>query len=589
MFLQSIARAPQLRLPLGGAVAARSASTAVFALTAAWMCFGLFGHDPWKPDEAYTLGLVHHIVRTGDWVVPTLAGEPFLEKPPLFFITAALFGRLLDGWLPLHEAARCATVLYVGATLFFVAATARRLYGDGKGVLAVLIFMGCIGYVQPAHLLITDNALAAGIAMALYGLALALERPHWGGLLLGTGAGIAFLSKGLIGPGFIGLTALGLRFLPAWNNAGYLRALGIAALAFAPWALAWPWALYARSPELFDEWFWLNNLGRFTGTAQLGPEQDRLMYLKILPWFALPALPLAAWSVWRSPREPSVQLPLMASGAILAVLSAAGNQRYLYAVPLLLALSLLAASHADSAPRWLAWALERAIVRCAAVLAGVMWLAWLAQLAGWPSGIVEPLQAERPGFEATFEPWLFAVALVTTAGWIAVAFREHGLAIKWAASVTLVWGLLMTLWLPYLDYGNSYRGLVAELKSRLPADAGCIANRALGEPQRAMLEYFGGIVTYPRDSTGHHCRVLLVQAWQRDGAPSVGRRWQLIWSGGRAGDGSERYWLYQRVRHQPARAGNGPEAGAEKRKGQRRARRAASCGPSQNSACSRKP
>src|SRR5258708_12149284 len=106
MFLQSIAWAPQLRLPLGGAVAARSTSTAVFALTAAWMCFGLFGHDPWKPDEAYTLGLVHHIVKTGDWVVPTLAGEPFLAKPPPFFITGPRCGPLLHACPPPPTAAR---------------------------------------------------------------------------------------------------------------------------------------------------------------------------------------------------------------------------------------------------------------------------------------------------------------------------------------------------------------------------------------------------------------------------------------------------------------------------------------------------
>ena len=29
---------------------------------------GLFGRDPWKPDEAYTMGIVHHIVQTGEWV-----------------------------------------------------------------------------------------------------------------------------------------------------------------------------------------------------------------------------------------------------------------------------------------------------------------------------------------------------------------------------------------------------------------------------------------------------------------------------------------------------------------------------------------
>jgi 4-amino-4-deoxy-L-arabinose transferase-like glycosyltransferase len=57
------------------------------------MLAGLLGHDPWKPDEAYTFGLVYHILQSGEWLVPTLAGEPFVEKPPLFFWTAALFAR----------------------------------------------------------------------------------------------------------------------------------------------------------------------------------------------------------------------------------------------------------------------------------------------------------------------------------------------------------------------------------------------------------------------------------------------------------------------------------------------------------------
>jgi len=57
------------------------------ALVVAWLLPGLVGHDPWKPDEAYTFGLIFHIRETGDWLVPTLAGEPFVEKPPLYFWT----------------------------------------------------------------------------------------------------------------------------------------------------------------------------------------------------------------------------------------------------------------------------------------------------------------------------------------------------------------------------------------------------------------------------------------------------------------------------------------------------------------------
>jgi 4-amino-4-deoxy-L-arabinose transferase-like glycosyltransferase len=71
--------------------------------------FNLVGHDPWKPDEAYTFGLVLDQLERGDWVVPMLAGEPFLEKPPLFFIVASGFARLFDGVLPLHDAARLAS------------------------------------------------------------------------------------------------------------------------------------------------------------------------------------------------------------------------------------------------------------------------------------------------------------------------------------------------------------------------------------------------------------------------------------------------------------------------------------------------
>ena len=55
----------------------------------AYVVPGLVGHDPWKPNEAYSFGIIYHIWGSGDWVVPILAGEPFMEKPPLFYISAA--------------------------------------------------------------------------------------------------------------------------------------------------------------------------------------------------------------------------------------------------------------------------------------------------------------------------------------------------------------------------------------------------------------------------------------------------------------------------------------------------------------------
>jgi len=52
----------------------------------AYVVPGLVGHDPWKPNEAYSFGIIYNVWGGGDWVVPILAGEPFMENPPLFYI-----------------------------------------------------------------------------------------------------------------------------------------------------------------------------------------------------------------------------------------------------------------------------------------------------------------------------------------------------------------------------------------------------------------------------------------------------------------------------------------------------------------------
>src|SRR6267378_5773659 len=114
---------------------------ALALLIAVWLAAGLFGRDPWKPDEAYTFGLVHHILHTGDWVVPTLAGQPFMEKPPVFFVSAALFARLFGALLPLHDAARLACAFYAGLTLLFLWLAARTLFGREAALAAVLVLM----------------------------------------------------------------------------------------------------------------------------------------------------------------------------------------------------------------------------------------------------------------------------------------------------------------------------------------------------------------------------------------------------------------------------------------------------------------
>ena len=500
---------------------------AIYVLLAAWVLLGLFGHDPWKPDEAYSFGLVYSILESGDWVVPTLAGQPFMEKPPLYYATAAVFAELFGWLLPLHDAARLASAFYVALTLFFVARLARSVY-------AALLLVACVGYVHHAHMLLTDNALMAGMAIALYGLA------RGNGWLLGTGAGIAFLSKGLLGPGLLGLLALALLVFPAWR--GTVRSWPAAALAFLPWLLLWPWLLYRRSPELFHEWMWVQNFGRFSGEVAIGGVRDHLHYVKALPWFAFPAWPLAAWTVWKQRRsmQPEVQLLLVAFVVMFAVLSASSAARQLYALPLLLPLAVLAAWAIDDAPRPLAWTLDKLAVWGGALAGLALWGLWLAHLAG------RLPRADYPGFVQSVHPVYLPLALVVTAGWVAM-IRNPNLAVRWAAAATLAWGLASTLWMPWLDYSKTYSGMIAEMQKARPKVEGCVASRELGEPQRALFHYFAGIVSVPEGSpAARECRLLLVQAGRDPKVPPHGPEWKLVWGGIRPAEYSEHYWLFVR-------------------------------------------
>ena len=106
---------------------------------------GSWATIPGSRDEAYTFGLIYSLLHGGDWVVPMLAQEPFMEKPPLFYLSAAAIASLLSPPFALHDAARLTTGLYMALTFAFVAASARELYGASRGWVATLICMGCLG------------------------------------------------------------------------------------------------------------------------------------------------------------------------------------------------------------------------------------------------------------------------------------------------------------------------------------------------------------------------------------------------------------------------------------------------------------
>lgn len=535
-----------------------SATTTAVLLGIAWILPGLVGHEPWKPDEAAAIGIVHNLVTgSGNWVVLRLAGEAALETPPLAYLVAAGLVRLFSGLLPLHDAARLASGAFMALTFWFTALTAKELYGRDYAGIAVIGLLGCVGWIVRAHQLIPDVPLLTGIALGLYGLAVAPRKPLLGGAALGTGIGIGFLARGLVGPVVLLATTLILAVVGRqWKLRGLLATVGVACLTAAPWLVVWPLALYRQSPDLFHQWLTQDLIGALLLTGAARPTLAWHEYLVLLPWFAWPVLPLAIWTVWHGRRgllqRRELQLPLIAASVMFALLGLAANAGDVYALPLLLPLTLLAVASLDTLRRGAISALDWFGIMTFGLIAVLLWIGWIALLTGWPAGIARELAKFQPGFEGHFRWFPFLIAALSTFLWAALVARTmpttRRALVNWGGGITLMWILASTLWLPYVDAGKSYKAVVRELELALPKGSRCISSIGLGDSQRAMLEYYAGIVTYREElpQPKRECDLLLTQGTALQES-AVGSGWKKIWEGARPGDTKERFRLYKRT------------------------------------------
>jgi hypothetical protein len=126
--------------------------------------------------------------------------------------------------------------------------------------------------------------------------------------------------------------------------------------------------------------------------------------------------------------------------------------------------------------------------------------------------------------------------------WRAVVLSSSGLI--------LLWVLLMTLFLPDLNYSKSYAGVAQAIAAKLPHNANCIDTN-VGAPQRASFAYYGRLPFVGVE--GGECDYVLLQdsVKTRDDR-ALFRLWDtrgatLLWEGRRASDRDERFRLYRRA------------------------------------------
>ena len=189
--------------------------------------------------------------------------------------------------------------------------------------------------------------------------------------------------------------------------------------------------------------------------------------------------------------------------------------------------------------------------------AGFIWLGWIAKQTGWPAWLARNAFKLAPGFKPEFNLIAFLIALAATASWFAlVQWRiARRPSVLWRAvvlssgGVILCWTLMMTLWLPWINYYKSYAGVAQQIAQHIPAMKGCVDSN-VGPSQRASFAYFGQVPFARFNDT--RCDYLLLQDDNRSKADAQiiqrgNAHWEMLWEGRRPSDRDERYRLYQRA------------------------------------------
>lgn len=529
--------------------------TALFVIIClAWLIPGLIGHDPWKPDEAMAMGVVHAMLNGGSWLMPQIAGIVHSEYPPLYYWLAALSAKAFEWLLPTHDGARLASGFLMLVTFVYLYKSANKLFDQRAGRIAVALLIGSLGLLLRAHEMNPELGALAGMSVALYGLTRIRFEARKGGMTAAAGALIMSLSVGIVPALVVPMIAMAMMWiLHDTQNRAFSRGILILIVLLVLGSSIYPLLLWANGQLnqviLIDA---VLGAPLFDANARTGITP--WYFLQLLPWYALPTLPIAIW-LWRRDRKIvreriELALPLAAFVVSLVWLSLFREARDPVGLTLLLPLALAAAQALDRLPKGAASFIDWFGLVFFGVAALALWLYWTAAVIGMPDAAARTVARAAPGFTFTFHwlPTIIAAAL--TIVWmyaVALAHRNNRRAIvNWVAGMTLLWVLLNLLGLPAVDHVRSYRAPVSDIARSIATAPTCVIGKNIGEPQRAMFDYFARLrFVSPKTESAATCKWMLIQGTKTN-APDVDETWQLKWEGARPAERVEQFRLYQR-------------------------------------------
>jgi 4-amino-4-deoxy-L-arabinose transferase-like glycosyltransferase len=272
--------------------------------------FGLGAFGLTGADEPRYAQIAREMLARHDWIVPTLNGSPWLEKPALLYWkmmnSYAIFG--VSDWAARIPAAAHATAVVFGIFFFM------RRFRFGSELDAAMIgasSAGMIGFGRGAS---TDMLVSAPFALAMmsWWTWRQTNKKLW--LLIFYGLlGVGALAKGPVAPA-LAVLVVGAYAVLRRDGKIFLRSLSIPGFVlFFAIVLPWYLAVQHKVPQFFRVFFVEHNLERF-GTNLYQHSQPFWYYIPVfllatIPWtlFAVPALIDAGkngWKRWRANSQP---------------------------------------------------------------------------------------------------------------------------------------------------------------------------------------------------------------------------------------------------------------------------------------------
>jgi 4-amino-4-deoxy-L-arabinose transferase-like glycosyltransferase len=216
-----------------------------------------------EPDEGRYAEIPREMLARGEWVVPYLQAEPYLDKPPLCYWLAMASYRLFGA---ANWTARLGPALAVHACVLLVYLLGRRSLGEPAAFRGALLLALAPGFLGMGRLLLLDGVLALWVTLGVLSAFEAVRGPRlrrgwW--LLAAASCGLGVLTKGPV--------AVLLVVPPLWLyrclNGSAWRLSWRACLAFAAVVLALtvPWYVLVclRTPGFAGHFLWEHNVVRF--------------------------------------------------------------------------------------------------------------------------------------------------------------------------------------------------------------------------------------------------------------------------------------------------------------------------------------